>query len=408
MPGPLHDIATEFFAIPVLAGRIFIRHFPQIVTLVCLGLAGRQAVIWLSVWASSSSPVLAMLTMPLAPACVMISLIYCMWIVLPSLTAVRNDISFDDETTGFDLIKTRWVSVGALLIPFLSAYVSHGMLRDDFVTFRHVTTTEEVVNQGMGADFSRSYIASGTVWITFIVITMALRKVVGFTAAKRPQNRVIPFFVGYLEVLWMATGSAYLSTQVQRWVEDRRSIAPTLQVIRDASNTLDTDSLSFATRTAAWISTELPHFLRFVSVPISWLTLTVIVYGSLAASHQILNSNDKNVSRGFFSNSRGLSSLFDPFKTTWKGLRTLAQTGLISLSGFCLLFTLADVVQIGIIHCGRALAGPQNDSSPEFIASYILICANAAYLVVMICLLAAAVERFSRNRSYFSLAPATT
>mgnify|MGYP006902848737 FL=1 len=72
----LRDVATESAIIPFRAAGLLIRHLPQLVTLVCLGLAGRQAVIWLATWVSDFSSFAASLIMPLAPLSVMLSLVF--------------------------------------------------------------------------------------------------------------------------------------------------------------------------------------------------------------------------------------------------------------------------------------------------------------------------------------------
>lgn len=82
---PPAELAAESAAIPARAARVLVRHFPQLVTLVCLGLAGRQAVIWLAVWVSNFTPYGATLIMPLAPLCLMVSLIFCLWLLRSSL-----------------------------------------------------------------------------------------------------------------------------------------------------------------------------------------------------------------------------------------------------------------------------------------------------------------------------------
>ncbi|QYH20288.1 hypothetical protein JKI95_05095 [Corynebacterium aquatimens] len=53
-PTPLRLLASESLSIPGRAATLLVRHFPQLVTVICLGLAGRQAVIWLAVWLSIS------------------------------------------------------------------------------------------------------------------------------------------------------------------------------------------------------------------------------------------------------------------------------------------------------------------------------------------------------------------
>ena len=71
--------------IPIRAVSLLFRHLPQLVTVICLGLAGRQTVIWLAVWLSAFSSLAASLIMPLAPLMVMLSIIFSLWLLRPSL-----------------------------------------------------------------------------------------------------------------------------------------------------------------------------------------------------------------------------------------------------------------------------------------------------------------------------------
>ena len=63
----LRDVAVESAVIPARAVSLLFRHLPQLVTVICLGLAARQAVIWLAVSLSTFSSLAASLVMPLAP-----------------------------------------------------------------------------------------------------------------------------------------------------------------------------------------------------------------------------------------------------------------------------------------------------------------------------------------------------
>ena len=248
--GALLGAFSEFLAIPGQALRMLGHHLPQIVTAVSLGLAGRQAVIWFATWISSFSSFAAMLIMPLAPACVMVSMIFGLWFLTPSLRSF--------ESSPFP--AQQWIhrggllSVGALLVPFLSAYASHGMLSDDLATFRYAATTTEIWNHGVDADTSRSFINSTPLLISLVVVTVLLRKLLGHLMAQSGPNRVLELIAAYLEVLWMSTGSAFVTLQVQRWVLSRRSVAPVFQSISNASAGWDVSS-GFFPSMAAWFTT---------------------------------------------------------------------------------------------------------------------------------------------------------
>ncbi|SIQ37268.1 hypothetical protein CAFEA_01620 [Corynebacterium afermentans subsp. afermentans] len=388
---PIRRSVVEVFAIPSQALRLLWRHLPQLITAVCLGLAGRQAVIWIAVGVSSFSSLAAMLIMPLAPACVMASMIFAFWFVQPSLFHLGNDSWSPPRQAS----QSYWLSVGTLLVPFLGAYSTHGMLGDDLTSFRYAATTTEIINRGYDADTSRSFINDLTVLVVLVGVTIILRRVVGYVISRKGPTHLLALFSAYLEVLWMATGSAFLTRQIERWVTNRRNIAPTVQNIRDISSGLSSNTDGLLLQIAAWISIHWPLLLQFVAVPTAWLTLAVLVLGTSAAPNCETGQQPRPL-----SSRSSLPSVMGTFKATWRGLRVLAQPGLFSVALFCLIFTLTNFVEIGVIHLGRAMVGPLDVLASEVAASYILIAAKTAYLVVVVCLVASAVDYFSRPANH--------
>lgn len=413
--GSSRGVIAESLAIPAQAARLLVRHLPQLITLVCLGVAGCQAVTWLAVWVSSFSSLAAMLIMPLAPACVMASLVFCLWQLQPSLPFFSraplqaNSTDSEDIISGGTGIYSKGkrsqpgLSVAALLIPFLTAYTAHGMLSDDLATFRRGATTDEYFNKGFSSDTSRSFIDETQVLIGLVVVTIILRKALGRVVAKKEPNTTLNMFAAYLEVLWTATGSAFIAKQVQNWAFSRRSIAPAFQSIRDASSEFSTDSSGFFTEVAAWFSAHAPALYQFITVPIAWLTLTVIVFGAATAIDSPPSTGGTHEESDTSYRRQAMHPVLEPLKSTWNGLRVLTRSGLFPVVLFCLVFTLANFVEIGAIMAGRAIIGPQEVLAAEVAALYILTAAKAAYLIVVVCLIASATDYFAQRSAYFTV-----
>lgn len=393
---PIRRSIVEVFAIPSLALCLLWRHLPQLVTAICLGLAGRQAVIWIAVGVSSFSSLAAMLIMPLAPACVMASMIFALWFVQPSLATMSTRAQPSGQAH-----PAQWLAVGALLIPFLSAYSAHGLLRDDFATFRYAASTTEFAQRGFSSDTGRALIDSFAVLVALTAVTIVLRRLIGYRIAQKGPGHLLGFISAYLEVLWMVTGSTFLTFEIQRWLTSRRSFAPTLQEFREVSSGFGADTGSAVLEAVAWFSTQWPYLLQFLAVPISWLTLAVVVYGPQQGGEEL---NNEGRTRSDFQH-RALRPVTEPIMTTWGGLRVLGRTGILPVVVFCLLFTLASFLETGSIRLGRAIVGPQDELASEVAASYILITAKTIYLLVVVCLVASAVDNFARRTRYFSLEP---
>lgn len=110
----LREVARESVIIPARAVRSMFQHLPQLGTVICLGLAGRQAVIWLAFWISGFNTLAANLIMPLAPLSVMMSLIIALWLLRPSLPFLAATFPDRKKTS----TRTRVVSAGSMLICF--------------------------------------------------------------------------------------------------------------------------------------------------------------------------------------------------------------------------------------------------------------------------------------------------
>lgn len=140
--------------------------------------------------------------MPLAPLCIMVSLIYCLWLLRPSLPFLYATFPGRKETSA----RVRLLSAGGMLITFLTVYQTHGMLKDDLAAFRRATTIDEWMNQGFQADFSRAFVDSTVSLIVLVVGTIVLRKITGyFVLAEGSVSRISPLtskYCGCLQSLW--------------------------------------------------------------------------------------------------------------------------------------------------------------------------------------------------------------
>lgn len=414
----LRDLIRESAIIPLRAASLLFQHLPQLVTLVCLGLAGRQAVIWLAVWVSDFSSFAANLIMPLAPLAVMLSLISCLWLLRPSLPFLSATFPDRSEVS----TRTRVMSAGGMLVSFLTVYATHGMLKEDLEAFRRAATFDEYQNQHFEADFSRAFVHSTAALIGLIVGTVVLRKIIGsFALAEKGLS--FTYLAAYLEVLWMTLVSVFLTNQlsaVQNWALTRQSIAPAYRQYE----AFKTDFEQFFGPLAdawTWLADKLPAFNQLITIPIAWLTLGAVVFGTSLVAKQKEAPAEVEISAPEEGGStrvdmrtrvretaqreaqhvvdEALKPVLGPLKTTWNSLKTLAKAGLLPMTIFCLVFMLAAGVEIGVVGLGRAILGPQDTQLGYSLASYVLIIARATYLLVVVCLIASGLDHFLR-RSY--------
>lgn len=428
------QIAAESVAIPARAARLLFRHLPQLVTIICLGLAGRQAVIWLAFWVSGFNTLAANLIMPLAPLSVMMSLIFALWALRPSLPFLTATIPDRTETS----TRVRLLSAGGILVSFLTVYSTHGMLKEDIAAFRRAATYNEFFSSD--PNFARAFVSGTGALVGLVVVTLMLRKVVGYFALAE-KGLGFAYLASYLEVLWMTTASVVLTNRLkalQDWALSRKSIAPAYRRF-EAFKTNVEGSFGPLGDAWNWLAEKLPTFNQLVTIPIAWLTLGAVVFGTSIAAKKVADTADAEAAgapegseaatvektenarlrarrriRDAAENEahhvveEALQPVAGPLKTIWNALRTLARAGLIPMTLFCLIFMLAPGVELGIVELCRWIIGPQHDEIlAEVWGRYILIIARAAYLIVVVCLIASALDFFLRHSYEPDAAPSS-
>lgn len=303
------------------------------------------------------------------------------------------------------------------------------MLKEGLAAFRRAATYDEYYNQGFDADFTRAFIDGTWSLIGLVAVTIVLRKIIGYFALAE-KGLGFTYLSAYLEVLWMTTVSVFLTNKlsaVQDWALTRRGIAPAYRQYEELKVGLE-ESAGPLYDAWSWLGDKLPSLGQLVTVPIAWLTLGAVVFGtSLAAKKageaasgvsgaeeadgpegsETSGSISVRVRRRVRAAAKGeaqhavdeaLQPVAGPIKNTWKGLKTLARAGLVPMTIFCIVFMLAVGVELGVVEIGRAIAGPQRmDLMAEQVIAYILIVARAAYLLVVVCLIASGLDFFLRH-----------
>ncbi len=403
----------EALLIPLAASRLAARHLPTLVTIVCLGLAARQGIIWLAVWSSTSNALVPTLLMPLAPLAVMVSLIVSLWLLFPSLSFLSATFSNPRQS---ESRSVRLLSIGGLLIPFLTVYVTHGLLKEDLAQYRYSATTDEALNQGFNADFSRAFIDNTGILIGLVVVTVILRKLIGYFALGE-KNVGLASLSAYLEVLWMGTVSVLLTnslTRAEEWLTSRAVIAPAYREFLSLKSEA-TQRGSILVTAWDWAVENLPKLSELVAVPIAWLTLGAVVYGTtLVGSAASAGSGTSGAADAAPTRSRrwrreaqsaaenALSPVLGPLRTVWGGIVTLSRAGLLPMLLFCVVFIFASLVELTVVWAARAIVGPQDSLAAAALSPYILIVARLVYFITAMCLLAAALN-FFLERTYQSV-----
>lgn len=426
------ESVRDALAVPVDAAKLLWRYLPQLVTVIALSLAARGAVLWLAVVVSSVSPLAATLIFPFAPLSVMTGVIICFWIMQPSMEF------FGGETRFTKLDKTTLLTVGGLLIPFLTVYSSHGLLRDDGRTFVYDSITIEVATSFVDYDFGRSLISTGWLFAGFILSILVLRKLIG--ALKLGERAFgMATAAAYLEILWMATASLSISSnldKVRTWILTRQGIGPVWDAIVSAKDWI-VEHTGIIGAPIGWLWSNAAQMGNFIVVPFAWLTLGAVVYntsltreedkkspsedtvppeqtvadapiegpaerGRLSphAEQKMWAEYGRRYSEAAFRTTRDMldnaaQPVVGPFRSAWRNFKTLTVAGVVPMLTFCFVFVLASAAELGVIYALRAIIKPMALGIITIgLEPYVLVVARAVYFIVALPLVVAALDRF--------------
>ncbi|NLT57202.1 MAG: hypothetical protein GXX79_22105, partial [Actinomycetales bacterium] len=274
------------------------------------------------------------------------------------------------------------------------------------------------------ADFGRSNYEITWVLVSLIVVALVLRKIIGvFALGERSVG-----WAGasaYLEVLWMVTFSVVLTSGIGRlrgWVATRAVIAP----VMDTWESVRDWSLEVAGPVGAvvqWLVTLVSRADDVIIIPVAWLTLGATIYGtklvteSTASAATPAEAGEKGASTSRTSRTstarlrqlelaarsearkaldEAAQPLLGPVKSTLSSLGRIAAAGLGPMVMFCLLFTLAKAVELGVLHLGRWVVGPQDLWAGAATDPYILVVARMAYFLAALVFIAPALDRLLR------------
>lgn len=400
-------------AVPLAALRILGAHWAMLITVIALGLAGRQAVIWLAVLVSDVSPLAATLMLPLAPISVMSALIFALWRLRPSLPFVSAVLDTDPTKEG---LRTRLITLGGLLIPFLTVYSSTGLLKADVRAFISDATVDEGVNNLTTTDFSRVFIQTPWIIALLVVTALVLRKLIAVFAL---GERFLPvaFAGAYLEVLWMISLSVILASRIEdvkSWALTRASVAPVVDAVTGVAD--------WATGLAGQAGAVVAAIIGFVAgiddlvvVPIAWLTLGAAIYGTSVAASQAdaaageprapgstpVSSLTAAAKRRLEDEARTIVNdasfpIAGPIRTAWGSLKKVAAAGIAPVIGFCILFAFAELAELATVYLWRAVAGPHELMLSYALEPYAIVLAKLVYYVVALALVAPAIDRVLR------------
>ncbi|WP_122261946.1 hypothetical protein [Ornithinimicrobium cerasi] len=408
----------------VLEGlRLLVAHWPVLVVVLLLGAVARELVLWASFELSKVSPVAATITAALAPLSAVAALVVALRVVMPSLRNVP-------EATG--LTRSRRLSVlASALVPFLAVYASQGYLREDVRRFVNEVTADEFRSTNWFIETAGARtLADVSLPVTAAVVVGALVLRWGldrFDLAQR--NLGLGLLAAWVEALWLVTVAKTISTGWEgawAWVLGRRGVAWLMDGWAAAMGVLGPAGTWFDSA-VSWLWDLLGDFDTLVVVPLAWLVVGAVVYG-----RELAEPRDTDLSRvgvrvvGAIRDERALArlerarqrsarvrarasrlpvwlrewaaapvtSVTERFAALGRGLLTLLRAGLVPMVTLCLVLILARHAGVAVAILLRAVVGPMDAEWGRVVAPYVSMGLNLVTTLLMVVLIAAAVDRF--------------
>lgn len=379
------------------AARLLWRHWPVLLVLYLLGMAGRELALYLAVEGSAVNVWLGAALLPFAPLSVMVAILLMLDAVGPSLWhgPVRQD---------------RLTLLAGTLVPFLAVYSAQGYLGEDRRRFLNESIADEYNNDGYWLDpssFQSRTIADvdTTTILVVILVVLLLRRGLDWSGLVR-SNQVMRLVAAWLEVAWMTWLASLLLASIkdiQTWLEGRVFLdwmLDTWQAFLDLIGPL----AGPAQAVASWTGGLLTDIDALVVVPLAWLTTGAVVYGGTLASRRLTGWTPAQLERARARVevlpgpvrswlASVWKALFGRFSTLLGGLRTLSVGGVVPMVLFCLAFLIARYAELGMAELVRVLLGPMSADKALAFNGYVQIASAAVPVLLQVVLVAAAVDR---------------
>ena len=407
--GELRDALVDGALVVADALRLAWRHWPALVTIFLLGLAVRNGAMWAAVVVGRDHPVLASLLVPVAPLAMVTALILM-------FRQAGRSARWGTVTTGATPAE-RLALLASALVPFLTVYALQGHLEEDRDQFINESYADEfrLGNIFTSGDLDDRTLVTVTSWqLGLVAVALVVRTVMDrLDLAER--HTAWGLLAALVEVTWLTWLAAILTSRwhdAVDWVGGRVVVSE----LADAWHRL-TGFLGPLTEPVRAVGDLLARIVdgigAIVVTPVAWLTVgAVVLAGGLRDSRRarleehdvVVRVRDRLVSRAerlrrhLWRPDRITEMLGRRFEDLIAGLRTIAHAGVLPVLTFCLVLGLAQLAEWGSILALRAVVGPRDPTTMIAFSTYLDVVTRTVYTVVVVALVAAAVDRLLARR----------
>ena len=387
-------------AVLLTAARILWRLWPALLTIALLGAAVRSAALWAAVRISDVQGQLGLVVLLLAPLGYLTAMVWMLKLCRREVPGLAAEVEEQTEIAPTERRRLKLVDVAvSVLVPFMLAYESYGLLATDLERFRNAAAFAEFQSIDFFGDNDLDFggrlgIYPLQIALMIVAVAWVVRWALG-QVERRVHVLAIAFVGAFVELFYthqLAGQIVVIRLRGEEWVRDRVAWG----WLQDAYAWI-VDALGPVAGAFTWtldaVGTLTGSLDAVVLLPIAWLTFGAVVLG-----YTLLDTSEPRVEkRGF------LHSLWRDVRERWAslagGLKLLTTAGLAPMLVFSLVFLLAIRIPPLLTEVVRVLIGPQEFSLAYAISPAIVGLGFALSMAVTAPLLAAAIDWLVRTRT---------
>lgn len=399
-------------AVLVTAIRLLTRHWPALLAIFLGGALARELAIQAAVRSSLFHATLGTLVLLLAPMATLTALVLMLRTVRPSLPTLA----------GQGAPPPVLEHLGAVLLPFLTIYYFEDYLYEDISSYDYRVVEDDTQRSfAQILDDNPETIDTAarlpydlTVTMAAVVVTAIVARWLLSQWQVTQRHKWLGIPGAYLELVWLTL--VYLAfMEVADWILDWGSNRRLTQALRSGWEEVVGAVAGLADPfqgTTDWVGAQLGQLNAVLLVPLAWLAIGAVVLGHQPAARleRVVDRAGgrqlyQHASRRWSAAPRAMqwlakkvtADLRGRFTPLAQGARMLVRGGVAPMLLFCLAFVAARSLEDWLWQLQRLLIGPQDVWGVWVPLAWPLNELNRGITyTVVICLLAAAVERALR------------
>lgn len=400
--------------------RLLWQWWPTLLTIFLFGQAVRAGSLWGAMQLTKVSPLAGALLVPLAPLATVAALILALRVLSPSLRwasfqepTETDEAAETDQPRRLNLVEDRLALLAATILPFFAVYAAQGYLKEDTRQFLNETSADEFYNNadywlGTGStNFERVGIAEGWWFWGSAAVAFGLRWLIGRLGLPK-KHTGFGWLAAYVEVTWVTLFATGVMSQVGSWREwflNRQAAVAAKDQYTEVTEAVGAPMELF-NRVTGWFAGAIGQADAIIIVPLAWLTVGAVVYGRSLS--QIEQDEPGPFVRRWAARAERMPQLVRKaggelvagpvgrFKGLSNAVKVFARAGLGAMLLFCIVFVLAKQAEVGTAWLLRLAVGPQEPEIMQWISPYLGLVRRGVYTVLMVSLLAAAIDRILR------------